>query len=181
MYKPQVEAPSAPAKPPPQGKTVPMTKDSVMDDSLKPDQASSIATSVAAAPWRESSRQIKLPSRLEDNDPEAQKVRMIEKCQAILKLLLQKDGLGGRFFLEPVDPVAHGIPTYHQIITNPMNLGTIQAKMNSSEIDSHDEFARLGQLVFKNALKFNVDPNHMVHQAAQNLLTFLIRNFARLT
>jgi len=126
---------------------------------------------------RESSRQTKLPSRLEDNDPSAQKLRVMEKCMSILKAMSLKDGSSGRFFLEPVDPVAHGIPTYHQIITNPMDLGTIQAKMDGDEIESPEEFARLVRLVFENALKFNVDPTHAVHQAAHDLLVLFNQKF----
>jgi hypothetical protein len=44
----------------------------------------------------------------------------MDKCMQILKFLRDKDIAAGSFFQGPVDPVAHGIPTYHQIITNPM-------------------------------------------------------------
>jgi bromodomain-containing factor 1 len=75
----------------------------------------------------------------------------------ILKFLRDKDIAAGSFFQEPVDPVAHGITTYHQIITNPMDLGTVQTKiMINSEIHSPDQFAGLVPLVFGNAMQFNV-------------------------
>lgn len=126
---------------------------------------------------RESSRAIKLPSRLEDGEPQAALSKIMEKCNTILKQIREKDLLGGSFFAEPVDPVAHGIPTYHQIITNPMDLGTVQAKMDANEIDSPEEFARLMRLIFDNAIKFNVDPGHIVHQAARNLLSLFNTKF----
>jgi hypothetical protein len=126
---------------------------------------------------RESSRAIKLPSRLEDGEPQAAVSKIMEKCNAILKQIRERDLLGGSFFAEPVDPVAHGIPTYHQIITNPMDLGTVQAKMDADEIESPEEFARLMRLIFDNAIKFNVDPGHIVHQAARNLLTLFNTKF----
>jgi hypothetical protein len=126
---------------------------------------------------RESSRAIKLPSRLEDDDPQLMTAKMLDKCNAILKQIKEKDLLGGSFFAEPVDPVAHGIPTYHQIITNPMDLGTVQAKMDANEVQSPEEFARLMRLIFENAIKFNVDPGHVVHQSALNLLTLFNNKF----
>ena len=126
---------------------------------------------------RESSRATKLPSRLEEGDPLALNARMMERCSAVLKLIREKDLLGGSFFAEPVDPVAHGIPTYHQIITNPMDLGTVQAKMDANEVDSPEEFARLVKLIFENAIKFNIDPGHIVHQAAKNLLILFNTKF----
>jgi hypothetical protein len=124
---------------------------------------------------RESSRQVKVPSRLEDDDPEAQRERLMEKCRQILKEVKDKDL--GRFFAAPVDPVALGIPTYPDIITNPMDLGTIQTKMDANEIASPEEFARLVRLVFENAITFNTLPDNVVHIAARNLLIFFNQKF----
>jgi hypothetical protein len=124
---------------------------------------------------RESSRTTKLPSRLEEDDPS--NTRLMTRCNIIFKAIREKDILGGSFFAEPVDPVAHGIPTYHQIITNPMDLSTIQAKMDADEIESPEQFARLMRLIFDNAIKFNVDPTHIVHQSARNLLSLFDTKF----
>lgn len=133
-------------------------------------QPSFNASSLSVGGRRESTRATKLPSRLEADDPQAQKARMMDKCRSILKHLLDQDKIAGSFFTEPVDPVAHGIPTYNQIIVNPMDLGTIQDMMNTDKIDTPEEFARLARLVFENAMKFNVDHTHFVHQSARNLL-----------
>ena len=119
---------------------------------------------------RESTRQIKLPSRLEDDDPSAQLNRMMDRCNQMIRTMREKDVAVGGFFSNPVDPVALGIPTYLQIIKEPMDLGTIARRMELNEIESPEEFARLCRLVFENAMKFNVDPAHSVHQAARNLL-----------
>ena len=119
---------------------------------------------------RESSRAVKPLIHLDHDDPDAQRLRIMEKCKEILKFLRDKDKMTGSIFAEPVDPVALNLPNYHQIITNPMDLGTIQAKMDSGEISSCEEFARLVRLVFENAVKFNVDPTNGVHQAAKNML-----------
>jgi len=140
-----------------------------------PSTVSSFTASTAIR--RESSRQPKLPSRLQEGDPQALKSRIIEKCAAVLKAVREKDIVGGSFFAEPVDPVAHKIPQYHQIITDPMDLGTIQYKMDHNEIETPEEFSRLVRLVFQNAIKFNEDQTHVVHQTARNLLTLFNNRF----
>jgi hypothetical protein len=119
---------------------------------------------------RESTRLVKLPSRLEDDDPSAQLSRIMEKCAQILRFVREKDVELGAFFSEPVDPVALGIPTYYQIVKEPMDLRTVHRKMEAEEISSPEEFSRLVRLIFENAMTFNIDPSHSVHQAARSLL-----------
>lgn len=126
---------------------------------------------------RGSARPTKLPSRLEDDDPNAQISRLLDKCGQVLKIIREKDVASGAFFGQPVDPVAHGIPTYHQIIKEPMDLGTIQSKIEANEIDSPEEFGRLVRLVFDNAMTFNVDATHVVHQSARQLLILFNQKF----
>lgn len=124
----------------------------------------------SSAARRESSRLVKVPSRLEDDDPKALLSRITEKCNQILHFIREKDVERGAFFSEPVDPVALGIPTYLQVINEPMDLRTLQRKIDSGEVTTPEEFGRLARLVFENAMTFNVDPTHSVHQAARNLL-----------
>mmetsp|Transcript_6747 Transcript_6747/g.8542 ORF Transcript_6747/g.8542 Transcript_6747/m.8542 type:complete len:1363 (+) Transcript_6747:234-4322(+) len=159
------------------GKTLPLAKNAKKnaDTTKKPSTVpSQPAPSLIR---RESSRQVKLPSRLEEDDPEALKTRLMEKCKQILMAIKKQDEILGLYFAEPVDAVAHNIPTYHQIITNPMDLGTVEAMMNADGIESPEEFARLIRLVFKNAIKFNSDPLNLVHQTARNLLTLFNQKF----
>eukprot|EP00934_Nitzschia_sp_Nitz4_P004415 Nitzschia sp. Nitz4//scaffold9_size221794//189005//193052//NITZ4_001378-RA/size221794-snap-gene-0.194-mRNA-1//-1//CDS//3329561097//4405//frame0 len=126
---------------------------------------------------RESTRPVKVPTRLEDGDPAAQLNRIMDKCNSILRFIREKDVERGAFFSEPVDPVALGIPTYHQVIHEPMDLRTLARKMEAKEVSSPEEFARLARLVFENAMTFNVDPTHSVHQAARNLLILFNQKF----
>lgn len=126
---------------------------------------------------RESARQVKMPSRLEDDDPDSQLQRIMDRCNAILRYIREKDVERGAFFSEPVDPVALGIPTYHQIIKEPMDLRTLARKMEAREIETPEEFARQARLVFENAMTFNVEPTHSVHQAARNLLILFNQKF----
>jgi hypothetical protein len=132
--------------------------------------ANSVAGAIGSMSRRESTRVVKVPSRLEDEDPEAQFTRIMDKCNVLLRIIREKDVERGAFFSEPVDPVALGIPTYFQIIKEPMDLRTLHRKMEANEVKSPEEFARLCRLIFENAVMFNVDPTHSVHQAARNLL-----------
>jgi len=129
-----------------------------------------IGGTIGSMSRRESTRVVKVPSRLEDEDPEAQFSRIMDKCNALLRIIREKDVAMGAFFSEPVDPIALGIPTYLQVIKEPMDLRTLNKKMESHEVKSPEEFARLCRLIFENAVMFNVDPTHSVHQAARNLL-----------
>jgi Bromodomain extra-terminal - transcription regulation/Bromodomain len=171
MYPPELlAAPStAPAKVPPSVQTGTESSD---DPSGIPDFPPSEGLS-----RRESTRLVKMPSRLEDDDPDSMLQRIMDKCNTILRFMREKDVERGAFFSEPVDPVALGIPTYHQIIKEPMDLRTLARKMEAKEVDSPEEFARLARLVFENAIKFNIEPTHSVHQAARNLLILFNQKF----
>jgi hypothetical protein len=117
---------------------------------------------------RESGRQVKVPTRLEDDDPESQRASLMEKCRGILKDLQAKDV--NSIFAIPVDPVALQIPTYFDIIKEPMDLGTIQTQIETGELESPEEFIRLVRLVFENAITFNSMPDSLVHTCARSLL-----------
>jgi len=132
--------------------------------------ASSGGGTIGSMSRRESTRVVKVPSRLEDENPEAQFSRIMDKCNVLLRIIREKDVERGAFFSEPVNPVALGIPTYFQVIKEPMDLRTLHRKMEANEVKSTEEFARLCRLIFENAVMFNVDPTHSVHQAARNLL-----------
>ena len=124
---------------------------------------------------RSSSRTVKVPSRLEEDNPKALQARLMDKCSQILRFLLEKDAFA--FFAQPVDPLALGIPTYHQVIQNPMDLGTIQKQLSSGQIETHQQFGSLVRLVFHNAMTFNVDVTHRVHQNARDMLAFFNQKF----
>jgi hypothetical protein len=171
MYPPALLAAPlpAPAKTP---SAAPAATESSDDHSAVPDPPPSEGLS-----RRESTRLVKVPSRLEDDDPDSLLPRIMDKCNTILRFIREKDVERGAFFSEPVDPVALGIPTYHQIIKEPMDLRTLARKMEAKEVDSPEEFARLARLVFENAMTFNVEPTHSVHQAARNLLILFNQKF----
>ncbi|KAK9457654.1 Bromodomain-containing protein [Dipodascopsis uninucleata] len=79
-------------------------------------------------------------------------------CSIVLKELLNKKYEGFSFpFLQPVDPVALNCPSYFKIIKKPMDLSTIQQKLNNNQYETGDEFEADIRLMFKNCYKFNPD------------------------
>jgi hypothetical protein len=68
------------------------------------------------------------------------------------------------WFREPVDPVALNIPSYPDIIREPMDLGTLTEQLDELE-NNPAEFIRLLDLVFFNCITFNPS-NTVVHQNA---------------
>lgn len=75
-------------------------------------------------------------------------------------------------FRKPVDPVALGIyPAYNQIITHPMDLGTIKTQIDNNFYTSKDDLIADIQLVWNNAKKFN-PKGHGIYEAAEFLEKF---------
>lgn len=74
-------------------------------------------------------------------------------CSTTLKNLKKNKSAGP--FLEPVDIVKFNIPHYPDIIKHPMDLGTVQAKVNAREYSSLDQFIADVRLIFTNCYTFN--------------------------
>ncbi|KAK4131638.1 hypothetical protein BT67DRAFT_408211, partial [Trichocladium antarcticum] len=68
-------------------------------------------------------------------------------------------------FMQPVDPVALNIPSYHRIIKKPMDLGTMASKLSSGEYTSAKEFEKDFDLIIKNCRTFNGEDHVIYHQA----------------
>ncbi|KAL2265831.1 hypothetical protein VTJ83DRAFT_6931 [Remersonia thermophila] len=68
-------------------------------------------------------------------------------------------------FMQPVDPVALNIPHYHKIIKRPMDLGTMEKKLNAGEYTSLKEFDKDFDLIIKNCKLFNGEDHVVYHQA----------------
>ncbi|KAK6458746.1 Bromodomain-containing protein [Scheffersomyces xylosifermentans] len=77
-------------------------------------------------------------------------------CSQTVKELVSKKHMGYNFpFLAPVDAVALNIPNYHEIVKEPMDLGTVQSKLANNQYENGDEFEHDVRLVFKNCYAFN--------------------------
>ncbi|KAI7871314.1 Bromodomain-containing protein [Spinellus fusiger] len=58
-------------------------------------------------------------------------------------------------FLAPVDSVALNIPDYPTIVKHPMDLSTVESKLNQGNYDSPEEFEADIRLMFKNCYLYN--------------------------
>lgn len=76
-----------------------------------------------------------------------------KKCQELLKNLMKHRSAGP--FVIPVDPVKLCIPDYFDIVKHPMDLGTIQKKLNAGMYPTPWEFAADVRLTFSNAILYN--------------------------
>lgn len=74
-------------------------------------------------------------------------------------------------FLQPVDPVAEGVPDYPFIVKEPMDLATMQRKLLDKEYASFDDFDADMQKMFANALLYN-KPGTFVNRLAEELKAF---------
>ena len=68
-------------------------------------------------------------------------------------------------FLDPVDWKALGIPDYPTIIKRPMDLGTVMRRLESNEYDSVANLSEEINLVWNNAMTYNMDDS-WIHQSA---------------
>eukprot|EP01083_Nonionella_stella_P277987 945221_1 len=83
-------------------------------------------------------------------------------------------------FNEPVDWKGLNLPDYRQIITKPMDLGTVANKLECHKYLTADQFASDVRLVFKNAKAYNKVESG-IHLMADSLLEQFERRYARIT
>eukprot|EP01041_Mallomonas_annulata_P003895 gene3895-7772_t len=73
-------------------------------------------------------------------------------------------------FLQPVNPIVLNIPTYFDIIKNPMDLGTVRNNLRANKYFTMLDMTEDIRLVFSNAMLFN-PVGHVVHTMAKDLLS----------
>lgn len=71
-------------------------------------------------------------------------------------------------FMQPVDPVALNIPSYHKVIKKPMDLQTMANKLSAGEYTTAKEFEKDFDLIIKNCRTFNGE-DHIVYEQALKL------------
>lgn len=74
---------------------------------------------------------------------------------------------GGFYFHEPVDPAKYGIDDYFDIITEPMDLGTVKKKLNHNVYENMECFSRDMNLVFDNCVRYNGAENMIAKHAIE--------------
>jgi hypothetical protein len=90
----------------------------------------------------------------------------LRQCTSLLKPLLKMDAAVA--FLQPVDPVALRLPDYNDIVKQPMDLGTIQKKLDGGSYLSVEDFINDVRLVWYNACIYN-PADQWVHQSARKM------------
>ncbi|KAL9371219.1 hypothetical protein Peur_036359 [Populus x canadensis] len=94
--------------------------------------------------------------------------QLMKNCSQILsKLMKQKLGY---IFNTPVDVVGLQLHDYHDIIKNPMDLGTVKTNLSKNLYESPRDFAADVRLTFNNAMKYN-PKGHEVYILAEQFLT----------
>ena len=101
------------------------------------------------APVRNSSRQQRIVNKLLDD--------------CLNKVYKMEEAI---YFMRPVDPVELDIPDYFDIVTKPMDLGTVKARLGNLEYDDHESFGEDVRLTFVNAYTYNHQEENPVHVAA---------------
>ncbi|KAI7890294.1 Bromodomain-containing protein [Mucor mucedo] len=90
----------------------------------------------------------------------------IKYCGAIMRNL--KKHRDAAPFLHPVDYVKLNVPDYPKVIQHPMDLTTVDHKLNAGEYENVEEFINDIRLVFNNCFKFN-GPEAMISMLCQNV------------
>ncbi|XP_075247125.1 uncharacterized protein LOC142340425 isoform X2 [Convolutriloba macropyga] len=73
-----------------------------------------------------------------------------------------------RYFKAPVDPIALRVPSYYDIITNPMDLGSIKKRLDNNYYVNAQECIDDVNLVLRNCYTFN-KPEHCVYMEGRQL------------
>jgi len=93
--------------------------------------------------------------------------RMIQdECLDMVHRLVKSEH--GWVFAEPVDPILLMMPNYFDIVTHPMDLGTIQTKIEGGEYHTIREFYADVHLCFENVILYH-GPDEHVSRMAQEL------------
>ncbi|OVA17561.1 Bromodomain [Macleaya cordata] len=96
-------------------------------------------------------------------------LKLMKQCEALLKRLSSHPY--GWVFNTPVDIVKLEIPDYFSVIKHPMDLGTVQSKIDKGEYSSPLGFLADVRLTFSNAMTYN-PPGNDVHVMADQLSKF---------
>ncbi|CAL1262520.1 unnamed protein product [Larinioides sclopetarius] len=126
---------------------------------------------------RESGRPIKKPSKdlpetpalNEPNNSKFKSKKLSEQmkyCHTVLKDLFAKKHAGYAWpFYKPVDVKLLNLHDYHDIIKQPMDLGTVKSKLEDCTYKSPEEFAADVRLIFTNCYKYNPADHEVVIMA----------------
>lgn len=101
----------------------------------------------------------------------------MEECRTILKSIQENDN--SEAYREPVDWEAYELFDYPEIIKEPMDLGTIENKLNAGKYANPTVFAHDVRLVWKNAMTYNRADSD-IYRTAQNFSKSFEKKFKKL-
>ncbi|KAK5120187.1 hypothetical protein LTR85_006393 [Meristemomyces frigidus] len=133
----EIPAASKPADAPSASTAPEQHTDSDVKTSVEPQQASQAKPAVAQSKYSTTPM------------TPAQKAFLLEKVKNVKKTK------NSAAFLRPVDPVAHNIPSYPEIIKHPMDLGTLDAKLKENKYATVQDFVNDFDLIIFNCRTFN--------------------------
>ena len=105
--------------------------------------------------------------------PSSDVLLSMKTCKSLLLPLMSMPNAD--FFLKPVDHVALNLPDYPTIIKKPMDLGTIEKKLEARSYSNPGEFVDDIRLVWANARRYN-PAGTIVHGAATHFRNIFERN-----
>ena len=92
-------------------------------------------------------------------------VKLKARCMEILKPL--QNHQNGWVFNVPVDPVELNLPDYFEVIKRPMDLGTVQRRLDSGNFHSLEDFVSDVNLTFDNAMTYNQEGSVVYNMAKE--------------
>ncbi|KAK0537014.1 pre-mRNA-splicing factor prp46 [Tilletia horrida] len=98
---------------------------------------------------------------------------LLEVLTRVITALIRRDTYG--FFTDPVDPAE--VPGYAEAITNPLDFGTIQDRVNEESYTDVASFTADVELVFRNAKRFNA-PDTIYYSEADRIETWFHKKIA---
>ncbi|PSR95712.1 Transcription factor like [Actinidia chinensis var. chinensis] len=101
--------------------------------------------------------------------------KIFKRCNNLLSRLMKHKHAW--VFNKPVDAKALGLHDYHDIIKNPMDLGTVKSRLAKNWYKSPREFAEDVRLTFRNAMTYN-PKGQDVHVMAEELLMIFEEKWA---
>jgi hypothetical protein len=104
----------------------------------------------------------------------------VQKLFLLEKLEQTKKTKHACFFLKPFDPVAARVPTYFDIIKQPMDLSTIKTKLTNDQYDRVQSLTDDIRLTVDNATSF-FGPQHAVSHAGNYMFAYVRQFMSKLS
>ena len=118
---------------------------------------------------------IEMPSQMDSSNKVSAKVkRQLFECRKVLCLIQNKSE--AKAFMEPVDWKMLDLPDYPKVIKNPMDLHTVEIKLDTGAYWSALELSGDMELIWANAMKYN-RPYSGIWKVAKSLRTLWRRKF----